>query len=462
MKCNNCGIEFDDNINVCPNCGTEISTASGNNTSDNKVDKKVNEVKKEKDKGGAFAIISLICGIISVFSCGVLCIPETLGIIMGILGIKSKKKVIAVIGIVLSGFSFIMSIIVILIMVISGGSKDSSGNANIENPKSDSEIVSEVSNNTISDNEYIAMVQNGYLGEYTDVTVKELLENMDGLTYDWNVTDLNDHTVVGLRVSMEEYADIMSGYTYLFEICSGETFKVAGYGVDGEKDYEPTEIANLLNESYMNWYILNKLGNNYTNEDVNACMSNLFKEKFDNISASAVMYGATKNYIGDRSSICKDVDGSEPMTMTVTDLLNYYSEDMYSLSNTEENDNYLSNSGMNDLYTEFNYESLNYAGKYIGWSDYEINFEAYSDVDSDEIGFVEIYYKGDYIAYNPVYLCYDRGDWEYANYDQIYVMHLDGYDEYLGFYVEDGAIKLDYNGPTKNYDMLEMVVSYNS
>lgn len=109
---------------------------------------------------------------------------------------------------------------------------------------------------------------------------------------------------------------------------------------------------------------------------------------------------------------------------------------------------------------DFDYASLEYAGSYKGWGGYNISFSAYTSVESDEIGVAEISYNGDSIGTYSVCICYDKGDWSEWEYDQFYVMHLDGYDEYLGFYTQDGVKMLDYNGPTKNYDALEMVEHY--
>ena len=41
-------------------------------------------------------------------------------------------------------------------------------------------------------------------------------------------------------------------------------------------------------------------------------------------------------------------------------------------------------------------------------------------------------------------------------------IHMDGYDEYLGFYEDDGTIILDYDGNAHNLDTLEMTEHYES
>jgi len=126
----------------------------------------------------------------------------------------------------------------------------------------------------------------------------------------------------------------------------------------------------------------------------------------------------------------------------------------YSDSETENADSNVENA--------YDYEALKYAGAYSGSSGYSISFSAYSFAEDDEIGTVEIYYDGDQISSQPVYVCNDRGDWKDWDYDQFYVIHMDGYDEYLGFYEQNGSCWLDYNGPSNNYDTLELVQRFQS
>lgn len=113
-------------------------------------------------------------------------------------------------------------------------------------------------------------------------------------------------------------------------------------------------------------------------------------------------------------------------------------------------------------FVEFDYASLDYAGWYEGLEGYSISFSAYSSVEGEEIGVAEIYYEGELIECQSVYMCYDRDSWSDREYDQLYVMHMDGYNEYLGFYQQDGEIMLDYNEFTKNYDTLQMIEHYES
>ena len=110
--------------------------------------------------------------------------------------------------------------------------------------------------------------------------------------------------------------------------------------------------------------------------------------------------------------------------------------------------------------SDYDYSALTYAGRFEGWGGYSINFSPYTDVDSYEIGIAEIYYDGELSSKAHVFLCDDPGDWEGWDYDNLYEIRCDGYNEYLGFYIQDGTYMLDYNGPTKNYDTLEMIEAF--
>ena len=139
------------------------------------------------------------------------------------------------------------------------------------------------------------------------------------------------------------------------------------------------------------------------------------------------------------------------------------STDNESTNNSSDNEGTTDSSDNETSSDNYDYEALTYAGSYSGYSGYTINFSAYSSVDSDEIGVAEIYYNGELESRQNVYLCDDPGDWDPSAYDTFYALHMDGYDEYLGFYEgDDGTIMLDYNGNAHNLDTLEMTEHYES
>ena len=66
--------------------------------------------------------------------------------------------------------------------------------------------------------DYISMVQTGYLGEYTDATVQEILEtyfDTDGMTVQWTNTELDGIPCVGFH-AYPEGGTLNDGTTVLF------------------------------------------------------------------------------------------------------------------------------------------------------------------------------------------------------------------------------------------------------
>ena len=110
--------------------------------------------------------------------------------------------------------------------------------------------------------DYISMIQTGYLGEYTDATVQEILEmyfDTDGMTVQWTNTELDGIPCVGFH-AYPEGGTLNDGTTVLFQICKRKVFKVADMGGKDLEEMEPTEIAYWLNFYYMNWYVADQAG----------------------------------------------------------------------------------------------------------------------------------------------------------------------------------------------------------
>ena len=170
--------------------------------------------------------------------------------------------------------------------------------------------------------DYISTVKNGYLGEYTDVTVSELLEDYYGVFYDdlkWDggTTDNGEHIVAFYAES-----DNLETTKFQFKMYDDEIFKVNAFVGDGIGDAEfdettPSDIAALLNFLYQY--------NKTKNERSEKQLENL-NEKMSQISGSAVLYGASKHYSGDRSNLC-EVYGDTSLDMSAQDLLDYYFEE---------------------------------------------------------------------------------------------------------------------------------------
>ncbi|WP_455190865.1 hypothetical protein [Eubacterium ramulus] len=113
---------------------------------------------------------------------------------------------------------------------------------------------------------------------------------------------------------------------------------------------------------------------------------------------------------------------------------------------------------------DYDYEALNYAGEYESEFEdgYKIIFNAYSSVDSDVIGTVEIYNNDSLEYQGDVCICNDSGDWDASDYDAFYSIPMDGYDYYLGFSESNGEVMLDYNGNSHNITSLIMTRHYQS
>lgn len=274
MFCQQCGAQIEEETVFCPKCGTRVKKEID-------IDKKADLIQKEEKK-------------------------------------KNKKPVLKMAGIAISILA------VIFLWKAFSGDFD--------------QAVSEATNGAYGkgtvaekdENADIAMIQTGYLGEFEDATVKDILDmnfGLSGFTLNWLSADMDGKRFVAFY-AYQDGKEIDSGTTILFQVCSDETFRVSGYS-EGEKEYsEPTEIADFFNNWYMNWYIKNKIGQDASEDEIMEGMQALIHERFDMISGSAVLYGASRNYSGDRKNLSKDIDGTEPLNMSVTELINSYSDNM--------------------------------------------------------------------------------------------------------------------------------------
>lgn len=134
-KCIKCGAELDDIAVFCDECGTkQIIQHAG--TGNEKAFSKVNPQNPANStqtfsseetliysnsigkKNSALGIASLVFGIISILSFGVLIIPELIGLIIGFIDLKNSnyKHSFTIAGIILS----ILSIVLFIIMMVIG------------------------------------------------------------------------------------------------------------------------------------------------------------------------------------------------------------------------------------------------------------------------------------------------------------------------------------------------------
>ena len=178
--------------------------------------------------------------------------------------------------------------------------------------------------------DYIFMVQTGYLGEYTDATVQEILETYfgsDDMTLEWTGTEMDGVPCVGFH-AYPEGGTLNDGTTVLFQICKRKVFKVADMGGKDLEEMEPTEIAYWLNFYYMNWYVTDQTGADSTGEGRIPVLRELVQNRLDQVSGTAVLYGAAADYKGDRSGLYEAAGDPELIDLSAAELIDSYTNNM--------------------------------------------------------------------------------------------------------------------------------------
>ncbi len=204
--------------------------------------------------------------------------------------------------------------------------------------------------------DYISLVQNGYMGEYTDATVQEILETYfktDGMTVEWTGTELDGDPCVGFH-AYPEGENLNDGTTILFRICGRKVFQVADMGGNGYDDLEATDIAYWLNFYYMNWYVISQAGADSTGEARLPVLQELVQNKLDKVSGTAVLYGASADYSGDRSELYKVAGDSALIDLSAAELINAHTNNMLTDSLAElETDSAVDDSGSETAVEEY-------------------------------------------------------------------------------------------------------------
>lgn len=204
--------------------------------------------------------------------------------------------------------------------------------------------------------DYISLVQNGYLGEYTDATVQEILETYfktDGMTVEWTGTELDGDPCVGFH-AYPEGENLNDGTTILFRLCGKKVFQVADMGGNGYDDLEATDIAYWLNFYYMNWYVISQAGVDSTGEARLPVLQELVQNKLDKVSGTAVLYGASADYSGDRSELYKVAGDSALIDLSAAELINAHTNNMLTDSLAElETDSATDDSGSETAVEEY-------------------------------------------------------------------------------------------------------------
>ena len=205
--------------------------------------------------------------------------------------------------------------------------------------------------------DYISLVQSGYLGEYTDATVQEILETYfktDGMTVEWTGTELDGVPCVGFH-AYPEGETLNDGTTILFRICGRKVFQAADMGGNGYDDLKATDIAYWLNFYYMNWYVISQAGADSTGEARLPVLQELVQNKLDKVSGTAVLYGASADYSGDRSELYKVAGDSALIDLSATELIDSHTNNMLtdSLAELETDSAADDNSGSETVMEEY-------------------------------------------------------------------------------------------------------------
>lgn len=204
--------------------------------------------------------------------------------------------------------------------------------------------------------DYISLVQNGYLGEYTDATVQEILETYfktDGMTVEWTGTELDGDPCVGFH-AYPEGENLNDGTTILFRLCGKKVFQVADMGGNGYDDLEATDIAYWLNIYYMDWYVISQAGVDSTGEARLPVLQELVQNKLDKVSGTAVLYGASADYSGNRSELYKVAGDSALIDLSAAELIDAHTNNMLTDSLAElETDSATDDSGSETAVEEY-------------------------------------------------------------------------------------------------------------
>lgn len=366
MKCKVCGTEFTEGV-FCPECGARFDAGEKNAKvenqtafhaesepqqveAENKSEKKQKnidekEIKSEKkesvksenpvfekhDDGKAFSIVSLVCGIISICSMGLLIVPEILGIVFAFLSKKKKKMSgMAKAGLICSIVGIIIPIIVAIVLLTSGSDKTDSAQTN-ESVSATEEDVKQEDTVQIKD-------ISGYLGMSEDDLVETLGISKNDLGFypdDSNINftctdgvvdniilDVNhenadaQYTLFGLKIG-EATSDISEKLADKFELVSSDPVATDGGMFDS---YKNKENGYILAVSYINdkitqiSYVMDNAENSDMTEDNN------IDDSTTGEAVSEIVYGKYKNY--NESYMCDaevgfytDEEGSDYVTL---------------------------------------------------------------------------------------------------------------------------------------------------
>lgn len=195
----------------------------------------------------------------------------------------------------------------------------------------------------------LSTVRNGYLGEYTDMTVEQVLDTYYENFYAESIWD-SGVTDEGKIIVQVEYSDsALDTTTIQFSMLDEECFEITAF-VSPTEDIEVTsDLLAALNKIYISSYEIQQTKNNsdVSIADVEADLM----QRLSSVSGSAVLYGASKDYSGDRSQLCR-LFGDAELDLSVPDLLAVYG--IIEIGTENEGYQFPSSAGVNEELTDPN------------------------------------------------------------------------------------------------------------
>lgn len=163
--------------------------------------------------------------------------------------------------------------------------------------------------------EWVSTVQNGYLGEYTDITVYELLSTYRSF-YENEVWD-GGTTDAGTKIAEVRFTSPQSddSTTIQFQMLNEEVFKVSAFVDTTQPNAQNSDILYMLNLMYYSEASMKYLLEEVKTEQLCTLLRT--------VDANEVYYGAAAGYTGDRSALYK-LNGDSLMGLSAADLMEYY------------------------------------------------------------------------------------------------------------------------------------------
>lgn len=175
--------------------------------------------------------------------------------------------------------------------------------------------------------EWIETVQNGFLGEYTDMRVYDLLWNYR-LTYEKEEWD-GGTTSTGKRIAEVRFSNPGSEATTTiqFEMFDDDVFRVSAFVDPQMPSAKGTDIMYALNAAYYSGICMEYLDDMEKTDAVNQLLQTVF--------GSEVLYGASVSYTGDRSNLHL-LWQHDKLDMSTADLLSAYGLSLIEAENSVE------------------------------------------------------------------------------------------------------------------------------